>query len=107
MAKHKPAHSIVHDFAALQEALCLALPVASVRRDLGVRREKEATEAAWRAYDAGVRLLTTSIDSVYRNPVFGESVAMLSESFLQWQRLSTALTGTFSLRGETTWITHR
>lgn len=95
MAKQKTAHSAVHDFVALQEAFFLVLPVARVRPNLGAGTEKEAAEAAWRAYDAGVRLLTTSVDSLYRNPVFGESVAVVSESFLRWQRLRTALTGTF------------
>jgi hypothetical protein len=85
----------MEDLVTVYKALLLDLPLTSVKWGLGLGKEKEVTEAAWRGYDAAVRLATAAVDNLYRTPLFGEAVARSLDSMLRWQRLSNALVGTW------------
>jgi hypothetical protein len=85
----------MEDLATVYKAFFLDLPLAGAKWGLGIGEEKETTEAAWKAYDASVRLATTTIDSLYRTPLFGEVAARSLNVFLRGQRLNNALAGAF------------
>ena len=57
--------------------------------------EKAATEAAWKSYDATVKLLSAATDEMYRNPLVGELTALTLERLLRWQKANSALTCAF------------
>ena len=77
------------------KTLFFDLPLAGAKWGLGIGEEKEATETAWKTYDASVRLATTIIDTSYRAPLFGEFTARSLDVVLRGQRLGTALAGVF------------
>ena len=58
----------MNEFLTAYTALCIDLPFAGMRMGLGMSDEKEATEAAWKTYDATVKLSSTVVDDMYRNP---------------------------------------
>lgn len=83
------------EFLKAYTALYVDLPFAGLRIGLGMGGEKEATEAAWKSYDASVKLSSTTIDDLYQNPVVGDMTAATLDSMLRWQKANTALTGAF------------
>lgn len=83
----------MNEFLTACTALCVDLPFAGLRMGLGMSNEKEATEAAWKGYDATVRLTSTAIDELYRNPLVGQLAASALDGMLRVQRTGTALTG--------------
>lgn len=83
------------DLLAVYKTLFVDLPLAGARWGLGMGKEKDLTETAWKGYDAWVRLASASIDGLYRNPLVGDSLARSLEGFLRWQRLSSTLAGAF------------
>lgn len=83
----------IEDLATMYKVLFLDLPLTSTRRGLGMGQEKESMEAMWQGYDAWVRLSTTTIDDLYRIPLFGEAVARSLNAVLRWQQLSNAMVG--------------
>jgi hypothetical protein len=56
-------------------------------------KEKDVAEAAWKGYDAGVRVASAALDTLYRSPLFGNVLSRSLKGFLRWQRLSNALSG--------------
>jgi hypothetical protein len=95
MMAEKNLTQSVEDWATLYKAFCFDLPLASVKWRLGIGQEKGTAEAAWAGYDAGVRLTTTAIDTLYRTPSFGEVAARSLNIFLRGQQISNALAGAF------------
>lgn len=89
----KQTTQAVEDLATVYRTLAVDLPLAATRWGFGVGGEKETTEAAWKAYDAGVRLATSAVDSLYRSPTAGTFTARALNVFLRGQRLSNALAG--------------
>ena len=85
----------MNEFLTAYTALCIDLPFAGMRMGLGMSDEKEATEAAWKTYDATVKLSSTVVDDMYRNPVVGEMTASTLDGMLRWQKASSAMTGAF------------
>lgn len=83
------------DFLTLYTTTLLEVPFAGAKLGLGMGQEREVMEAAWKGYDAWVRLLSVSLDDLYRNPVFGNFVARSLDQWLRWQRLSQAMSGAF------------
>jgi hypothetical protein len=83
----------LEDLTTAYTTLFIDLPLSGLRRSLGLAEEKETTEAAWKAYDASIRLATSAIDRLYRTPLFGEATARSLDLFLQGQRLSNAFSG--------------
>ena len=92
MAKNKQG---MEELTTLYKTLFLDLPLANMKRQLGIGEEKEAAEVAWNGYDAGVRLATTAIDNLYRAPLFGEVMARSLDGALRWQRFTSAVAGAF------------
>ncbi len=84
----------VKDLTTVYTSLLLDLPLASVRQGAGLAGEKETPEAVWKGYDAGVRLATAAIDTLYRSPLFGDAVSRTLNELLRWQRVTNAVSGT-------------
>ena len=74
-------------------------PFAAVKGLLaqdGERRgEQELQQAGWKVYDAWVRLMNESANSLYASPEVGSSVGRSMEASLKWQRLGSAMTSAF------------
>lgn len=83
----------MEDLTAVYTTLFIDLPLSGLKRSLGLTEEKETTETAWKAYDASVRLATSTIDRLSRTPLFGDATARSLDFFLQGRRLSNALSG--------------
>jgi len=83
------------DLMTMYKATFFELPLAGTKLAWGVGKEQEAAEAAWKGYDAWVRLANTSVDELYRNSLFGEIMARALDRGLRWQRLSNAWAGAF------------
>ena len=85
----------MNEFLTAYTALWVDLPFAGLRIGLGMSDEKEATKAAWKSYDATVKLASATTDEMYRNPLVGEMTASTLDGMLRWQKASSALTGAF------------
>jgi hypothetical protein len=85
--------SAMEDLTTVYTTFVIDLPLSGLKWSLGLAEEKETTETAWNAYDASVRLATSTIDRLYRTPLFGDAMAHSLELFLQGQRFSSALSG--------------
>lgn len=85
----------INELLTAYTALCIDLPFAGLRMGLGMSDEKEATQASWKSYDATVKLTSTAIDDLYRNPLMGELAASTLDGMLRWQKAGSALTGAF------------
>jgi len=83
------------DLMTMYKATFFELPLAGTKWAWGVGKEQETTEAAWKGYDAWVRLANTSIDELYRNSLFGELMARALDRSLRWRRLRNAWAGAF------------
>ena len=74
----------------------LEVPWAGAQWGWGIGKEQKVTEAVWKGYDAWVRLTSTTIDGIYKNSLFGTSVATSLDRTLRWQRLGQAWVSTAS-----------
>ncbi len=85
----------LEDLLTLYKATLVDLPLAGARWGWGMGEEKEVVEAAWKGYDAGVRLASTSVDDLYRDSVVSDFMARSLDGWLRWQRLSQAAASAF------------
>lgn len=83
------------DLMTISQALFRDLPVVAARWGFGLGDEEAATEAAWKIYDAGVRVATTAIDTLYRTPLFSDAVSNSANYLLRWQRMGNAVNRVF------------
>lgn len=90
----KTTHRQGADVLSLATALFLDLPLAETQRRLGLADEKDVQEARWKSYDAGVRILTSAIDTLYQSPAFGGTLDLSLQTLLRWQQLHNGLIGT-------------
>ena len=81
------------DLLILYKALLIELPVTGSKAVLGVAKDNEVEEAAWKAYEAWVRLANRSTDALYQNPFFGDSLGRSLHGLLRMQRLTNAVSG--------------
>src|SRR5262245_20358277 len=81
------------DFVTMYKSVFFDLPLTSFKSSLGMATEKEATETAWNGYDAGVRMATAAIDTLYRSPLFGTVFSSALSTALRWQQLNHAVSG--------------
>ena len=81
------------DLMQVYKTLAFDFPMVSVRWALGVRNDKESTTAMWKGYDAGVRLATATVDSLYRSQSLSEIVGNTVNQLLRVQQLSNAANG--------------
>jgi hypothetical protein len=80
---------------AALKALAFELPVAGMKRGIGKAENAAVAESAWKGYDASIRLVSASIDRLYRSRRLATLLAGPVEGLLRWQRLNNALTGAF------------
>jgi hypothetical protein len=85
----------VANLMTLWEAAFLKLPLAGAKWGWGVGKEQEVVEAAWKGYDAWVRLANTQVDDLYQAPLVGELTVRFLDMSLRWQRFGTALADAF------------
>jgi len=81
------------DVVTLYKSLLIELPVAGAKVSLGVAKDNELEGIAWKAYEAWVRLVNRSTDTLYQNPFFGDSVGRGLHGLLQIQRLTNSVGG--------------
>jgi len=84
------------DLLQVYKTLTFDLPLASMRWALGSKNDRESTVAVWKGYDAGVRLATSSIDSLYRSQSLSEIVGSTVNQLLRLQQLSNAASSFFA-----------
>jgi hypothetical protein len=77
----------------------LEAPFAAARNLLaqdGERRdEHELQQSRWKIYDAWLKLLTDSANSLYASPGGGSSVRRSIDTSLKWQPLGSTMAGAF------------
>lgn len=56
--------------------------------------EKDAATAVWKGYDASVRMATTAVDALYRNPLFSDIFSRTLSTMLRWQQIGNVISGT-------------
>ncbi len=81
------------DLLTLYKALVIELPVAGTKATLGVGKDHELAQTAWKAYEAWVRLVNRSTDALYQNPFFGEALGRSLDGLLRTQRLTDSVSG--------------
>jgi hypothetical protein len=84
------------DLIQVYKTLTFDVPLASMRWALGSANDKESTIAVWKGYDAGVRLATSTIDSLYRSQSLSEIVGNTVNQMLRLQQLSNAARSFFT-----------
>ncbi len=92
MAKQQSTQGMT-DLATAYKSLFFDLPLAGLKWSLGAGEEKEAVEAVWKGYDASVRMASSAIDGLYRNPLFGNVFSRTLSTALQWQQVNSAVSG--------------
>src|SRR5262249_17005060 len=80
--------------ATVYKTLFFDLPLAGAKWGMGLGAEKQTTETAWPAYDAGVRLATTAVDKLFPSSLFSEAGRRTLPPALRWQRIGNAVGGT-------------
>src|SRR5262249_26783852 len=81
------------DLMTAYKSFFFDLPLANLKWSLGVGEEREATIAAWKGYDAGVRVTSAAIDALYQNSFFSEMFGRMLTATLRWQRFSSSFSG--------------
>jgi hypothetical protein len=71
------------------------VPITASKRGLGIGEEDAIANAAWKGYDASMRLGSSAIDLLYNSGPLGGLLARSAPSLLRWQRLNSALIGAF------------
>jgi hypothetical protein len=85
----------VTDLMTIYQATFIDLPLAGAKWSWGGGLEREVAQAAWRGYDAWVRLASASIDKLYKNSLFVYIAINVLDRSLRWRRLSQTLAGAF------------
>ena len=93
MAKQQSSQGAI-DFATAYKSFFFDLPMASLKWRLGVGEEKDAATAAWKGYDASVRMATAAIDALYRNPLFSDTFSRTLSTLLRWQQVGNTVNST-------------
>jgi hypothetical protein len=83
------------DLLTVYKAALFDIPLAGAIWGVGRGQEKKVAEAAWKGYDAWVRLANAAIDELYRTPLFGDLLGRSLDRWLRWQRLNRVTIGTF------------
>lgn len=78
------------DLLQVYKTLTFDAPLASLRWAFGAGNDKDATVTLWKGYDAGVRLATSTIDSLYRSQSLSEIVGTTVNQMLRMQQLTNA-----------------
>ena len=84
------------DLLQMYKTLAFDLPLVSMRWAFGSASDKESTVAVWKGYDAGVRLATSTIDSLYRSQSLSEIVGNTVNQMLRVQQLSSVASSFFT-----------
>ena len=84
------------DLLQVYKTLTFDLPLVSMRWAFGSANDKESTIAIWKGYDAGVRLATSTIDSLYRSQSLSEIVGNTVNQMLRVQQLSSVASSFFT-----------
>ena len=81
------------DLLTVYKAIFIELPTAAAKKGLGVAKENELEQTAWKGYDAGVRLINLATGKLYSNPLFGDVVERSLGTLLRVQRVSSSVSG--------------
>src|SRR5687767_3935508 len=83
---------VIDDVLTWAKTFAIDLPLQSTQWVFSSDKEKAITETAWQGYDASVRVLTSTIDTLYRLPLSGLVRDRTASTLLRWQRMSNAVT---------------
>ena len=83
---------VINDVLIWAKTFTIDLPLQSTQWAFSTDKEKAITETAWQGYDASVRVLTSTIDTLYRLPLSGAVLDRTASTLLRWQRMSNAVT---------------
>jgi hypothetical protein len=83
---------VINDVLTWAKTFAIDLPLQSTQWAFSTDKEKAITETAWQGYDASVRVLTSTIDTLYRLPLSGVVLDRTANTLLRWQRMSNAVT---------------
>jgi hypothetical protein len=86
---------VAEELAKFARVAWFDLPLAAAKRMLGADDEKNLTEAAWKAYDAWVRLANEATNELYSSRLFGDLTGRTMESALRAQQVSDAVASAF------------
>jgi hypothetical protein len=81
------------DLKILSKAILIELPTAAAKRALSVGKENQLEEAAWEAYDAGIRIVRVATGQLYSSPLFGDVIERTLGPMLRVQKLTNSLSG--------------
>jgi hypothetical protein len=83
------------DLLQVYKTLSFDVPLASMRWIFGSGNDKESTLAIWKGYDAGVRLATSAVDSLYRSQSLSEVLGTTVNQMLRIQQFTNAASKLF------------
>lgn len=83
----------VSDLLVLYKALLIELPAVAAKLGLGIAKEKELAQTAWKSYDAGVRLANNATGKLFSSPLFGSLVGRSLGPLLRAQYLLNSASG--------------
>ena len=81
------------DLKTLFKTIFIELPTAAAKKGLGVAKENQLEQTAWKGYDAGVRLIGAATGRLYSSPLFGDLVERSLGGVLRVQRVSNSVSG--------------
>jgi hypothetical protein len=81
------------DLKTLYKAIFIELPTGAAKKGLGVAKENQLEQTAWKGYDAWVRLIGAATGKLYSNPLFGDLVERSLGGVLRVQRVSNSVSG--------------
>lgn len=87
------ASQTASDIKTLYKTILIELPTAAAKKGLGVAKENQLEETAWKGYDAWVRLMNAATGRLYSNPLFGDLVERSLGTLLRVQRVSNSVSG--------------
>jgi hypothetical protein len=95
MAKQSGASTSGAEDVRALTSVALDLPLAVASWAIGKGPPDAIPAAAWRTYEASIRLANASVDRVYASRRFANVLNASARTFLRWQRLNAAVGGAF------------
>jgi hypothetical protein len=89
--EHHTSH-VTDDLLTWVKTFTLDLPLTGTQWAFGIEKKEAVTASAWHGYDAGMRVLTNMIDTLYRLPLSGVVLDRTASTLLRWQHMRTAVT---------------
>lgn len=83
LMEHHPSH-VTDDVLTWVKTFTIDLPLTGTQWAFGIGKEEAVTASAWHGYDAGMRVLTSMIDTLYRLPLSGVVLDRTASTLHPW-----------------------